>query len=126
MSSSRTVYLVEDDEVARQSTEALLTIRGYWVEVFETAEDLLASDATFESGLVLADYRLPGLSGLQLFEELRRRGVVCPILLVSGHADNDVIAAAMDAGVSEFLLKPVSPNQLEERMQYWLSRQATP
>lgn len=123
MSGRQTVYLVEDDDVARSATDTLLTLRGYWVEAFESAEDLLNVVDAISRGCLLADYRLPGLNGLQLFLELRHREVTLPCILISGHADNDVIAVAMDAGVSEFLLKPVKPNDLEARIRHWLEQQ---
>lgn len=122
MSVRKTVYFVEDDEVSRDATETLLTLRGFWVEAFESAEDLLAVADTIHFGCILADYRLPGSNGLQLFQKLRRRGIDLPCILLSGHADNDVISVAMDAGVSEFLLKPVQPNALVERVQHWLDQ----
>ena len=122
MPDRQTVYFVEDDEVSREATETLLTLRGFWVEAFETAEDLLAVADKMSSGCLLADLRLRGLNGLQLFHELRQRGIQLPIILISGHADNDIISVAMDSGVSEFLLKPVQPDTLVERVTHWMNQ----
>ena len=113
-----TIYVIEDDLKTRNATELLLSVCGFATACFESAESLLESPeslaqlAASHNDCVLADLRLPGLSGLQLFQRLRRDGITVPIILISGHADDETIEQATDAGVNEFLLKPVRPDEL--------------
>lgn len=112
------IYVVEDDEETRRATELLLSVFGFATSCFESAESLLDSSATLNQlatshcACVLADLRLPGLNGLQLFQQLRQAGIAVPVILISGHADDETIRQAIDAGVDEFLLKPVRPEDL--------------
>lgn len=112
------IYVVEDDEETRRATELLLSVSGFATSCFESAESFLQSSAalnqlaTLPYTCVLADLRLPGLNGLQLFQRLRNSGIAVPVVLISGHADDETIRQALDAGVNEFLLKPVRPADL--------------
>ena len=113
-----TVFVIEDDLETRNATELLLSVSGFATLCFESAESLLDSAeslarlTTSHCVCVLADLRLPGLNGLQLFQRLRNDGIAAPVILISGHADNETIEQATDAGVDEFLLKPVRPDYL--------------
>lgn len=113
-----TIYVVEDDEETRKATELLLSVSGFNARCFESAESLIEStndlsDLTHpRSACVLADLRLPGINGLQLFQQLRHNGITAPVILISAHADNETIDQAITAGVNRFLLKPVRPSDL--------------
>lgn len=120
MQSGAIVHFIEDDSNSRFATQALLEVAGWQVATYGTAEDFLATVDLSATGCVLADYRLPGLSGLQIFQILRQRGITLPVLLLSGHAEPPVVEAALAEGVSEFLLKPVTPQQLRTVMQKYL------
>ena len=121
---SPVVYLVEDDEGARDSTRTLLDIMGFIVEQYETAEELLDSGGPLEGGCVLADLGLPGMTGQQLYRTLRDRGSNVPVILMSGHADSALIDEATEAGVEAFLMKPVAPKELTELLRAVLARLA--
>ena len=120
-SHSSVVYLVEDDEGARDSTRALLDIMGFNVKQYEAAEDLL-EEGLPGNGCVLADLGLPGMTGQQLYRELRKRGSDVPVIMMSGHADSILIDAATEAGVEAFLVKPVAPKQLTALLRDVLAR----
>lgn len=113
-----TIFVIEDDLETRNATELLLSVSGFATSCFESAESLLDSAesltrlAASHCVCVLADLRLPGLNGLQLFQRLRNDGIAAPVILVSGHADDETIEQATDAGVDDFLLKPVRPDYL--------------
>jgi two-component system response regulator FixJ len=113
-----TIFVVEDDLETRNATELLLSVSGFTTTCFESAESLLDSSeslthlAASHCVCVLADLRLPGLNGLQLFQRLRNDGIAVPVILISGHADVETIQQAIDAGVNEFILKPVRPADL--------------
>lgn len=120
MSQQPFVHFIEDDADSRQATQALLEVFGWQVRPYSTAEEFLSLISDSDAGCVLADYRLPGLSGLQLFQTLRQRNIALPVLLISGHAELPVVEAALSAGVAEFLLKPVQPNLLQKALSRYL------
>ena len=127
-----TIYVVENDEETRNATELLLSVSGFRTSCFDSAESLLDSPASLNQlstvgpACVLADLRLPGLNGLQLFQRLRHVGITVPVILISGHADDETIAQATDAGVNEFLLKPVRPDDLIATLQAATQNDAAP
>lgn len=116
------IYIIEDDEESRCATELLLSVSGFKTWSFDSAESLLDSPealnqlSTASNACVLADLRLPGMNGLQLFQWLRNAEIAVPVILISGHADNATIAQAIKAGVEKFLLKPVRPVELIETL----------
>lgn len=120
MSQQPIVHFIEDDIHSRQATQALLEVIGWRVKSYGTAEEFLSLISDSDAGCVLADYRLPGLSGLQLFQTLRQRNIALPVLLISGHAELPVVEAALSAGVAEFLLKPVQPNLLQKALSRYI------
>ena len=117
------VYLIDDEPICRQSMRSVLKAFGYQCIDFGTSEEFLKelaqrfdSNDTNWSGLVVADFRLDGMNGLQLFEKTRQLGCDLPFVLISGHADNDLVETSLKAGVSEFLQKPIDFEHLRERI----------
>ncbi len=98
----------------------LLRTSGLNCEAHASGEELLEALLPDARGVVVADYRLRGLHGLQVFHELQRRGFRIPVLLISGHADQHVIDVALADGVAEFLLKPTNPKELLSAIRRWL------
>jgi FixJ family two-component response regulator len=105
----RTVLLVDDDASVRRALTRLLTVAGYRVVSFATGARLLDATEELESGpaCVLADLRLPGLSGLELQVELKRRHAAVPVVFISGRADVVSGVEAMKRGAVDFLEKPL-------------------
>lgn len=117
------VLLVDDEPGVRRALTRLLRAGGLAAESFGSAQDLLAAIRP-EPGpcCVVADLRMPGLSGLDLQEELRRRSIDIPIVFISGHADVGSGIKAMKGGAVDFLEKPVSEPALREAIHNALSR----
>lgn len=105
------VYIVDDDSAVRDSLRMLLESSGYTVRGFDTARSFL-SDADLGSGCLVVDIRMPGMSGLELQEELARRGVALPVIVITGHGDVPLAVRAMTAGAMDFIEKPFD----EQRM----------
>lgn len=122
------VYLVEDDADGRLATQLLLELSGWRVLTYTRAEDFIAALPQAVPGCLLVDYRMPGMSGLQLFLHLRELGLQWPTIMISGHAEPPLIDSAISAGVAAFLLKPVISSELRKclREQFELLRQAKP
>jgi FixJ family two-component response regulator len=101
-----TVFIVDDDESVRLALRRLLKANGYHVMTFASAEDFLASGRVRTEGCIVLDIRLPGMSGLDLHEELTSSEANCPAIFITAH-DNPQWqdrAAKMDAVA--YLRKP--------------------
>ncbi|HET9701787.1 MAG TPA: response regulator [Burkholderiales bacterium] len=111
------VYVVDDDYDVRNSLALLLRSVGIEARGFDTAEALLAALGPASAGCVVTDVRMPGMSGLQLQQELARRGLALPLIMITGHADVPMAVAAMKAGALDFLQKPFGDQDLIDRVQ---------
>jgi two-component system response regulator FixJ len=105
------VHIVDDDAHVRASTSFLLRSLGYSAEVYESGTEFLR-DARLETGCILLDLRMPGLSGLDVQQALAERGVTMPLIVLSGHADVSCAVEAMKLGAIDFLEKPYEEQQL--------------
>lgn len=111
--SNETVFIVDDDADIRDSLRLLLDAAGFSPSTFASAEEFLAAD-TAAGGCLVADVRMPGLSGLDLLEEITRRQRDLPVILITGHADIPLAVRAMKAGAVDFLEKPFSSSRLTD------------
>ncbi len=100
------VLIVDDDAAVRDSLRALLESADHAVRDFDSAKALLASSALTGGACVIADIRMPDMDGLALQEELTRRGIGLPVIVVTGHGDVPLAVRAMKAGAVDFLEKP--------------------
>lgn len=109
---SDTVFVVDDDALVRRSLEATLSLAGFRVVQFASAQQFLAQIAPYQSGCVLADIRMPGMDGLTLQEELSKRHTSMSVIIITGHADVPLTVRAMRAGALDVLEKPFSNEKL--------------
>ena len=107
-----TVYIVDDDPAVRDGLRALLTVSGYTLETFESAESFLAAIDRNTTGCAVLDIRMPGMSGLDLQRELKRRGIALPVIIITGHGDVPLAVAALKAGAVDFIEKPFDSDAL--------------
>ena len=119
------VYVVDDDEAMRDSLRWLLESAGYRVASFSSAERFLAALRPGDSSCVVLDVRMPGLTGLELQQELNRRGVALPIIFITGHGDVPMAVDALKNGAFHFLEKPFQGERLLELIEQACS-QRTP
>jgi two-component system response regulator FixJ len=101
-----TVYVVDDDADVRNSLQILLEISGFKVETFESALKFLSADIHGMDGCLVVDIRMPDMDGLQLQDELHRRNLGLPVIIITGHGDVPLAVRAMRAGAIDFLEKP--------------------
>lgn len=106
------VYVVDDDRSSRQSLELLIKVSGFRVQAFASAREFLAFSRPELPACLVLDVRMPGLSGLELQEELAKRGVHIPIIFMTGHGDIPMSVQAMKAGAVEFLTKPFREDEM--------------
>ena len=106
------VYVVDDDEPMRDSLRWLLESTGYRVSAYSTAERFLSAYKPGAAACVVLDVRMPGVSGLELQQELNRRGEPLPIIFITGHGDVPMAVNAVKNGAFHFLEKPFKDEQL--------------
>lgn len=114
------VAIVDDHDGVRASIRLLLESAGFRVAEFSSALDYLEAGA--QGDCLLADVRMPRMSGLELQEELVRRRVSIPVIVVTGHGDIPLAVRAMRAGASDFLEKPFDDEVLLAAIQRALAR----
>jgi len=122
--SSPVVHVVDDDESIRRALTSLLQEVGIPVSTFPSAEAFLQALPSDSRGCLLLDVRMPGMSGLQLQQVLRERGVTLPTIILTGHADVPMAVSAMSAGAAGFVEKPFNPQELLDRIQDCLATDA--
>jgi FixJ family two-component response regulator len=106
------VFVVDDDAHVLAALERLLRVHGFGVEVFTSAKAFLDRPRVQEAAVLLLDLRMPGLSGLDVQQALRRSGLDMPIIFLSGESDVPSTARAMREGAVDFLVKPVAADEL--------------
>ena len=104
--ASATIHVVDDESAVRTSIGRLLRTMGYEVSVYGSAAEFLARPPKPERGCVLLDVQMPGLSGPELQDQLKKSGSSLPIIFLSGHGDIPMSVRAIKAGAEDFLAKP--------------------
>jgi FixJ family two-component response regulator len=113
--------VVDDDESVRESLPDLLREFGYAARAFSSAQEFLSSDYLDETMCLILDVVMPGMSGLDLQDELTRRGKEIPIIFITGRKDEDIQKQAFRQGAVRFLSKPFSDSTLLEAVKGALS-----
>jgi len=111
-----TVFVVDDDEAVRGSMKLLLKTLDLPAQTFASAQEFLAAFDAGRRGCLVLDIRMPGMSGLELQEELNARGAMLPIIFITGHGDVPMAVEAMQRGAMDFLQKPFRDQDLLDRI----------
>ena len=106
------ISIVDDDESVRDALKSLIDSVGFRAEVFGSGEEFLKSPFVVQTGCLIADVRMPGMSGLELQERLIAAGSSIAIVFISAHDDNEARARGLRAGAIAFLQKPFSEDSL--------------
>ena len=109
-----TVYIVDDDEAVRDSLRWLLEANNYRVRAYASAEAFLAEYDEQQPGVLIVDVRMPGMSGLELQEQLIARKSSMPVVFITGHGDIPMAISTMKKGAVDFLEKPFDETALRE------------
>jgi two-component system, LuxR family, response regulator FixJ len=112
-----TVFIVDDDDGVRASIRVLLKSVGIASTPIASAQNFLASYEVSQPGCLVLDIRMPGMSGLDLQQQLNMRGAAIPVIFVTGHADIPMAVEAMQHGAFDFLQKPFRDQDLIDRVQ---------
>jgi len=110
--SAATIFVIDDHAAVREALGEMLSVFGYGVKTYASADKFLHDLGRRHVGCVVADVRMPGTDGLGLVRELARRRIALPVILISGHADVPMAVAAIKSGAEDFIEKPVDDAQL--------------
>lgn len=114
MNASRKVLVVDDDPAVRKSIDRVLTGKGYAVITAENGEEAMRKLNQEKYDLVYTDIRMPGMSGLEVAEQVKAQKPWTPVVIITGYGTDAAQARAKAAGVSSFVHKPLSPEMIED------------
>ena len=112
MVSEQLVAIVDDDDLMRGAVQGLMKEAGLEARAFASAEDFLNSAVLRHIACLIADIRMPGMSGLELQDTLNAKGCRIPTIFITAHGDAKMRLQAMRAGAVEFLAKPFDDEAL--------------
>jgi FixJ family two-component response regulator len=112
MAEKPLVAIVDDDKSIRNATSDLLRSAGFSTATFEDAESFLASASRATAACLVADMRMPGMTGLELYKALVADGGGIPTVLITAHPEELTQSRAREAGITCYLSKPFAPDDL--------------
>jgi FixJ family two-component response regulator len=121
MSDDAIVFVVDDDEAVRQSTAWLIESIGLKVNTYVSADEFL-ENYNNESGCIVMDVRMPGMSGLEAQEEMKNSGITLPLIFITGHGDVPMAVRALKRGAFDFIEKPFNDQLLLDAVQRGLKQ----
>jgi two-component system response regulator FixJ len=121
MAANSTVHIIDDDTPVRESLLALVQMKGLQAKGYSSAESFLANLQASDTGCVVCDVRMPGLTGLQLLEKMAERKSTLPVIIITAFADVPTAVRAMQAGAVTFLEKPAAEGDLIAAIQQALN-----
>jgi FixJ family two-component response regulator len=114
--------VVDDDEMLRESLPDLLREFGFSARAYSSGQEFLSSNYVGETRCLILDVAMPGMSGIEVQEELKRRGQAIPVIFITGQKDEEIRKQAFNQGAVKFLYKPFSDSALLEAVNAALSR----
>jgi FixJ family two-component response regulator len=117
-----TVFIVDDDAGVRSSIRMLLRSVGLAATPLASAQEFLAAFDPAQPGCLVLDIRMPGMSGMELQQQLNLRGATMPVIFITGHGDVPMAVEAMQHGAFDFLQKPFRDQDLIDRVQKAIAR----
>jgi len=117
LSVRRLVAVVDDDESVRESLPDLLRELGFDVEAFASGPEFLNSDDPDRPDALVVDIAMPVMTGFELQQHLRRRGILTPVVFITSHADPAIQSRALAQGAVACLFKPFSRSALLEALE---------
>ena len=111
--SNSVIFVVDDDDAVRDSLRLLLETQNYQVQTFASGEEFLEQYNPNLVSVLITDVRMPGMSGLQLQEQLLERKATLPIIFITGHGDVNMAVSTMKKGAVDFIEKPFNLEDIE-------------
>jgi FixJ family two-component response regulator len=110
------VFVIDDDAAMRDSIACLLEAENIPCQMFGAAGDFLEFCDARQQGCILLDIRMPGMSGMELLENLKANGIRLPVIVITGHGDVPLAVRALKLGAFDFVQKPFNAGELLERV----------
>lgn len=123
--SSSTTHIVDDDPAVRDALQWLLQSRGVFSQTWECASEFLSFARPDLRGCLLLDVRMPGMSGIELFDRLRALNCRLPVIFLTGHGDVPMAVQALKDGAFDFIEKPYDDNALVDKVLAAIDRDST-
>ena len=118
------IYIVDDNDDIRETLELLFESVDLGAKSFGSAAEFLDAYPMGQPGCLIADVRMPGMSGLELQEEMARRSIDLPVIIITGYGDVEMAVNAMKAGAADFIEKPYKEQELLDRVHKAISQNA--
>jgi FixJ family two-component response regulator len=106
------ISIVDDDESVRAAAKSLMESLGFAAEAFASAEDFLNSSCHERTACLITDVQMPGMTGIELHQQLAASKEAIPTILITGYPDEEVRVRALNAGVASYLTKPLNEGEL--------------
>lgn len=111
---TRSIALIEDDEIVRQATSQWLQLAGFEVTTFENGQSALDEVVSGDFDTIITDVRLPDIDGLEILNQVKHSLPDVPVILITGHGDVDMAVKALQQGAYDFIEKPFDPERLSQ------------
>lgn len=121
MNPERKIAIVDDDAALRDALSWLFSTRNHQVVLFESGEALLADFRPEDIACILLDVRMPGMSGLEVFAELKKKPYCPPVIFLTGHGDVPMAVNAIKQGAADFVEKPFADNDIVDLVERCLA-----
>ncbi len=118
------IYIVDDNDDIRETLELLFESVDLGAKSFGSAGEFLDAYPMGQPGCLIADVRMPGMSGLELQEEMAKRSIDLPVIIITGYGDVEMAVNAMKAGAADFIEKPYKEQELLDRVNKAISQNA--
>lgn len=125
MTEASTIHVIDDSSEVRESLAILLDTAGFSCRAFASALDFLKQAQPSWIGCIVADVRMPAMTGIELMKELRLRQIRLPVIIITGHADVPMAVAALKSGAVDFIEKPFRDELLLASIRSALASQAS-
>jgi FixJ family two-component response regulator len=126
MAEGPLVAIVDDDKSIRNATQDLLRAAGFATATYEDAESFLGRTSRATVACLVADMRMPGMSGVELYQALLASGHGIPTVIITAHPEEVTQARGRVAGLTCYLIKPFTPDELLECVNEALAKSRTP
>lgn len=118
------ILIIDDDPATTRLLEVLLTREGYNIQAENLSEKAIETSKEFLPNLIILDLMMPGVDGMTVCKDMKKDPdlVDIPIIMFTAVDQNETISQAYDAGVNDYITKPIHPNELKDRIREWLDR----
>ena len=118
------IYVVDDDDSVRRAMKRLIRSAGMEVRTFSSAQEFLDCKSINQSACMIVDIKLQGMSGLELYEELRARGSGLPVIFITGFDSPETRNQAKEAGAAGYFRKPIDDQALLDSIEWALTKRS--